>query len=173
MTCQINNFFDRFSVRITSPGRNLSNLRPLTIAIGFKQAYIGRYQDRLELIFEDTQLKKRFIITRALKAIVGNKTEHEALRPKAPYVPRSRSQRDPILQIVEGIKPPANSAIPYVGRLPKAQIPTRLQTLLSSKDPVSKVTAQIRKIFIPNVLNSESYGQHFKHLLWIEENQME
>ncbi|KAF8805634.1 hypothetical protein BYT27DRAFT_7296293 [Phlegmacium glaucopus] len=54
----------------------------------FKQAHIGRYQDRLKVIFEDMQLKKRFIITRALKAIRGNKAEHKELRPKAPYVPR-------------------------------------------------------------------------------------
>jgi helicase MOV-10 len=75
-------------VRVTSPKREISNLRPLSLIIGFRQGFLGRYHDRLELIFEDTQLKKRFIITRALKAIVGNKAEHEALQPKVPYVPR-------------------------------------------------------------------------------------
>ena len=145
----------------------------MTLVIGFKQAYIGRYRDRLELIFEDTQLKKRFIITRALKAIVGNKAEHKELRPKAPYVPRSRSNRTPVLEVIEGVKPPATSVIPYVVPLPKAPIPTRVRNILSSRDSVAKITGQIRNTFIPQVLDSSTYGQHYKHLLWIEEYKME
>lgn len=166
-------FFARFSVRVTSPKREISNLRPLSLIIGFKQGFIGRYQDRLELIFEDTQLKKRFVITRALKAVVGNKAEHEALQPKAPYVPRSRSNRTPVLEVVEGVKPPATSIIPYVGPLPKALIPDRLRNILSGTDSVAEITSQIENAFISKVLNSSSYGQRFSHLLWIEEYKME
>ena len=145
----------------------------MTLVIGFKEQHIGRYQDRLELVFEDIQLKKRFVITRTLKATVGNKAEHEQLQPKAPYVPRARSDRRPVLEVVEGIKLPTTIAIPYIGPLPKAHIPVRFQTILSSKDPVAKITTQIRNTFIPQVLNSKSYRQYFKHLLWIEENCME
>jgi helicase MOV-10 len=141
----------------------------LTLNIGFKQPYVGRYQDRLELLFEDTKSKKNFIITRALKAIVGNKGEHEELQPKTPYIPRSTSKRSPILKVVEGIKPPSSSVIPYVDRLPKAHIPTPLEKVLTSKDAVAKMTARIKSVFIPKVFNSRSHGQHFKHLLWIEE----
>ncbi|KAF8804655.1 RNA helicase [Phlegmacium glaucopus] len=172
-SAQGNSGISSFSVRITSPNRDIRNLRPLTLVIGFKQVHIGRYQDRLELIFEDTQLKKRFIITRALKAIVGNKAEHEELRPKAPYVPRSRSNRIAVLEVVEGVKPPATSIIPYVVPLPQAPIPDRLRSILSGKDSVAKITGQIKNIFIPRDLDSSSYGQHFKHLLWIEEFKME
>jgi hypothetical protein len=40
----------RFSVRIIGgPKRHL----PLTLNIGFKQPYVGRYQDLLELFFEE------------------------------------------------------------------------------------------------------------------------
>jgi helicase MOV-10 len=166
-------FSAKFFVRVNSLKCDISNLCPLTIVIEFKQGSIGRYQDRLELVFEDTGLKKRFIITRALKAIVGNKAEHEQLQPKAPYVPRSRSNRTPVLEVVEGVKPPARFIIPYVGPLPKASIPNRLQNILSGGDSVAKITSQIKNIFIPQVLDSSSYGQHFKHLLWIEEYKME
>jgi helicase MOV-10 len=145
----------------------------LTLVIGFKQSYVGQYQDRLELLFEDTQLKTRFIITRALKAIVGNKSEYEKLRPKTPYVPRSASKRSPVLEVIEGIKPPATLVMPYVGRLPKAHIPPRLETILSSKDSVAKMITPIRDVFMPQVFNSKTYGQYFKTLLWIEENRME
>jgi helicase MOV-10 len=143
----------------------------LTLNIGFKQPYVGRYQDRLELLFEDTKLKKKFIITRALNAIVGNKDEHELLQPKIPYrdIPRSDSQRSPILKVVEGVKPLSTLVIPYVGRLPKAPIPKPLEKILSSKDSVAKMTDRIKSAFIPQVFNSKSHGQHFKNLLWIEE----
>ena len=78
-----------------------------------------------------------------LKAIVGNKDEHEALQPKTPYVLRSMSKRSPILEVVKGIKPPANSAIPYVGRLPKAYIPTDLEKLLSSEDSLARMILRV------------------------------
>ena len=166
-------FFARFSVRITaSPGPKRGHL-PLTLYIGFKQSYVGRYQDRLELLFEDTKSKKKFIITRALKAIVGNKGEHEALQPKTPYVPRSTSKRSPIIEVIEGIKPPATSVIPYVVRLPKAHIPTPLEDILSSKLSVTKMTERIKSVFMPLNFDSKSHGRHFKNLIWIEEFRME
>ena len=163
--------FARFSVRIIGGPKQL----PLTLHIGFKQPYVGRYQDRLELLFENTKSKKKFIITRALKAIVGNKGEHEALQPKTPYrdIPRSTSQRNPIIKVVEGIKPPATSAIPYVRPLPKAHIPKPLEKLLSGKDSIAKMTTQVKNVFLPQVFDSQFHGQHFKQLLWIEEFRME
>ena len=143
----------------------------MTVSIGFKQLYVGRYQDRLELLFEDTKSKKKFIITRAVKAIVGNKGEHEALQPKTPYrdIPRSNSLRSPVLKVIEGIKPPTTSVIPYVDKLPKARIPTSLEKILSGKDSVEKMTAKVKRVFIPQTFNNKSHGQHFKYLLWIEE----
>ncbi|KAF8156820.1 RNA helicase [Crassisporium funariophilum] len=147
--------------------------RPPNFALIFKQAYVGRYEDRLEFVFEDTQLKKRFVIVRTLKAIVGNKAEHEALQPRAPYVPRSRSTRKAILEIVEGVKPPSLNAIRYISPLPRANIPTNLQTNLSSSESTSKITARIKKLFMPANLDSTSYSRHFKHLLWVEEFKME
>ena len=80
------------------------------------------------------------------------------------------SKRSPVLEVVKGIKPPATSVIPYVGRLPKALIPTRLEEMiLSSKGSVAKLTARIQSVFMPKIFNTKSYGQHFKYLLWIEE----
>lgn len=163
----------RFSVRITGGQNRDINHLPLTLHIRFKQPYIGRYEDRLELLFDDTQLKKRFIITRALKAIVGNKDEHEELKPKIPYNLRSMSKRSPILEVVQGIKPPANFIITYKARLPIAHIPSRLATILSSRDSIAKIIAQVKSVFMPEVFNSKSYGQHFKQLLWIEEYRTE
>ena len=167
-------FLFRFSVQIIgSPNRN--SYLPLSLNIKFKQPYVGRYQDRLELLFEDTRLRKRFIITQDLKAIIGNKEEHEELQPKTPhsYILRSMSKRSPILEVVPGIKPPTTSIIPYVGRLPKARIPHSLEKTLSSEDSVAKMNLRLKSVFMPQVFNSKSHGQHFKHLLWIEEFRVE
>jgi len=83
--------------------KSLTRLRPLTLIVAFQQPHIGRYEDRLELLFEDTQLRKRFGISRTLKAIVGDKATHEALKPKSPYIPRTRSVRKEIGEVVEGV----------------------------------------------------------------------
>ena len=86
---------------------------------------------------------------------------------------RLRKSRKLIIEVVEGVKPPALNAIPYVGRLPKAKIPSRLQSLLSSSQSTKDLSAQVRKIFMPKVFDSNTYYRHFKHLLWIEEYKME
>jgi len=139
----------------------------------FKQPYVGRYQDRLELIFVDKRSAKQFTITRPLKAIVGYKGEYEALKPKTPYIPRSTSKRSPILEVVEGIKPPATFVIPYVDRLPRAPIPGHLVKILCSKESIAKMTARMKSGSMPPVFNSITHGQHFKVLLWNEEFRME
>ncbi len=147
--------------------------RPLSIVMELKQSFIGRYEDRVEFVFEDSQLKQRFIISRTLRAIVGNATEHEALAPKVPYTPRVRSTRKPIQKVVEGVKPPALNAIPYTRKLPEAAIPSHLASVLSSPEGTAKIVSQIRKRFLPAALNSKTYGPYFKQLLWAEEHQAE
>ncbi|KDR68388.1 hypothetical protein GALMADRAFT_78731 [Galerina marginata CBS 339.88] len=162
-----------FSAAFQGATRNITSQNSVRIVVTLKQTYIGRYEDRLELIFEDTRLKKRFVIVRTLKAIVGNKAEHEAMRPKAPYVPRTRSTRKRILEVVEGIRPPALTAVRYVVPLPKANMPTQLQFVLAGSESTSRCTSHIRKVFLPASLTSNTYGRHFKLLLWIEEFKME
>lgn len=162
-----------FNVAHQSGSTALTTSRPLNLLVIFKQPYIGRYEDRLELVFQDTQLKKRFIITRTLNVIVGDKILHEQLKPKIPYKPRTRAAVKEIGQVVEGVKPNALKTIPYVAVLPQAKIPAPLQDLLRGSESVGRVTKQIKKIFLPEVLTSTTYGRFFKHLLWIEELKME
>lgn len=140
--------------------------------MAFKQSHIGRYQDRVEFMFEDIQLQKRFLICRTLQAIVGSKADHQLLQPKAPYVPKERLVRQPELTVVEGIAPPSLTVIPYVFKLPQANIPKPLLSTLSNGS-VSETVKSVRRMFLPSVLNSDSYARHFKHLLWVEEFRME
>jgi len=158
---------------VSGTERKITVAKPLSILLNLKEIHIGRYEDRVEFVFEDSQLKKKFIITRTLKVVVGNKTEHEALMPKAPYVPQVRTTRKPIREVIGGEKPPSLNAIPYIGKLPKATIPSHLASLLSGTQSTSKTVAQTRNMFMPAVLNTETYGRHFKTLVWVEEYKME
>jgi helicase MOV-10 len=98
---------------------------------------------------------------------------HEELKPKQPYRPDTRTTLKEIGKIVRGVKPESLKAIPYVVRLPLATVPPPLQDLLRSSQSIGRVLKQIKKIFLPEVLTSKTYGRFFKHLLWIEELKME
>jgi len=80
--------------------------RETRLTISFTQSYRGRYQDRAEILFEDTQLGKEFVIVRPLRVIVGSRADHAALRPTAPYVPRRRTNRPPVTELVPGVVSP-------------------------------------------------------------------
>jgi helicase MOV-10 len=164
---------DRFSATVEGLGQQITPGAPLLITLHLKQSHIGRYEDRVELLLEDLQLKKRFLISRSLKATVGNKEIHEALRPKAPYVPRLRNSRPDPKEVVEGVKPPAVTTVKYIVTLAKAVIPGHLFAALASSNSVNKINHNVRHMFMPKELNSNTYAKHFKQLLWIEEFKME
>ncbi|KAG6850077.1 hypothetical protein H0H93_001427 [Arthromyces matolae] len=152
-------------------GRRLITSTPINFSVTFAQSYIGRYQDRAEFHFEDTQRRTRFVIVRHLLGVVGDRDDHEKLRPVAPYIPRPQTTRQPVLEIVEGVRPPSTKAIPYVAPLPHATIPNTLLAALSTGS-LDSMLMQMKKTFIPKEFNASTYSHHFKHLLWIEECQM-
>ncbi|KAG6873915.1 hypothetical protein C0995_009695 [Termitomyces sp. Mi166 len=162
------------SFDITPPraGQSLSTTTPVNFSITLNQTYVGRCQDRAEFLFKDTQLRTQFVIVRQLEAIIGNQADHQRLRPIIPYVPRPKIARQAELVIVEGVRPPAMKAIPYVVPLPLAPIPSALATTLTTGSRDAKIT-RIRTVFLPKEFNTSGYDRHFKHLLWIEEHQME
>ncbi|KAJ3561910.1 hypothetical protein NP233_g9904 [Leucocoprinus birnbaumii] len=163
-----------FTIKIEGENRKLSSSRPIVIKMTFAQGYIGRYQERVELQFEDEQLRKRFIIARTLRAIIGDATTHEELKARAPYTPRDRSKRQPEVNVVEGVAAPSLNAIPYVTKLPLANIPKHLLSTLSSSSHATRENLNsIQRAFLPRLLDSESHGRHFEALLWIEEHKME
>ena len=162
--------------------------RETRLIINFTQTYRGRYEDRAEILFEDTQLGKEFVIVRALRVIVGSRADHAALQPVAPYVPRRRTNRAPVTEVVPGVvslsktyqgrflpgiqAPESNAAIRWVVPLPQAGIPTHITSALkfgATKDQVEN----IKRSALPQILDATTYGRHFKTLLWVEEFQME
>ncbi|KAF9441768.1 RNA helicase [Macrolepiota fuliginosa MF-IS2] len=162
-----------FLAQIEGKNRQLSMLRPIIIKVTFQQEFVGRYQERIEVQFEDPVLEKQFGISRIARAIVGDPLMHDQLRPRAPYIPRVRAPREAETHVVKGIPPPSLNAIPYVSGLPIADIPQHLLSALAASSNVTRQNIEsIRHAFLPTVLDVESHGRHFKTLLWIEEYKM-
>lgn len=161
-----------FSVVPEGVNRDITPRLSVKLIVALKQMYIGRYEDRLEMMFEDVQLKKRFLISRAISAVVGNKEEHEKLKATAPYIPRRRTERKPEAGIIEGVRPPALNIIPYVGKLPMAAIPSDLLAMLS-EGSVKETVDRLRRAYLPPILDSDSFSRHFRTLIWIEEQRSE
>ncbi|TFK28524.1 RNA helicase [Coprinopsis marcescibilis] len=162
-----------FSVISASHDLCITSNRPVQVKLSFRQRFIGRYEDRLELVFVDTQLRKKFVISRPLNVIVGSKSEHEALKPALPYTPRPRTTREPEKNVVEGVPPPSSSSIPYVVSLPRAPIPNHLLVVLNGTESVAKQVEHIKRVHLPSKVSGLTYARHFKNLLWIEEHKTE
>jgi helicase MOV-10 len=150
----------------------LRSSQQLTITTVFTSPFRGRFQDRIELVFEDQSLNQRFVIIRLVKAISGDRADHELLQPRAPYVPRQRTLRDPEIEVIPGIKAPSLGVIPWVIPLPEAPIPHGISNAVAT-GTTKEIVSRLEKSFLPNVLTSETYGRHFKTLLWVEEYRTE
>ncbi|KAK0204308.1 P-loop containing nucleoside triphosphate hydrolase protein [Desarmillaria ectypa] len=148
--------------------QQLKYRQPLELTVGGCQKFPGRAEDRVELVFEDQQLNTQFIICRPIYIIVGDPEAHKALQPKTPYVPRKRTARHPETTIVEGERPPALGAVPYVVKLPKSNIPKNLHASLATGS-VQEIVKRLRETFLPPTIEGASYGRHFRHLIWAEE----
>ncbi|KAK0191915.1 RNA helicase [Armillaria mellea] len=142
--------------------------KSMVLTISGAQKFPGRAGDRLELVFEDQQLNTQFIICRPIHIIVGDSAAHKALQPKAPYIPKKRTTRHPETKVVEGEKPPALGAVPYVVKLPKFDIPKNLHATLATGS-VPETVRRLREMFLPPTIEGASYGRHFRHLIWAEE----
>lgn len=145
---------------------------PAVLSVTFKAKHNGRYDDRLELVFQNTTSNKKFMIARTYRAAVGNRTNHVVLRPSAPYEPYDPLLRAPIRVLIPAIPLPALNLIPWRGRLPLNPIPDLLRRILTS-NAQSRIDSDVQKHYMPGVLNEETHTKHFKALLWCEEFAME
>ncbi|KAK1226927.1 hypothetical protein PQX77_010098 [Marasmius sp. AFHP31] len=147
---------------------------PLHLEVHMTTKNYGIAEDRLELIFQDTQLHTCFLICRTLRVHVGSQSDHNELEPATPYVPKpkKRSARQPEKEVVHGELAPSLRAIPYVRKLPMAFMTYRLVRSLALGNSAQVVEA-LRKHHLPKAFDSVGYADHFRHLLWAEEFQME
>ncbi|KAJ8087594.1 hypothetical protein PM082_006427 [Marasmius tenuissimus] len=162
-----------FTVSVSGKNRTITYYTPVHLQVHVSTRHYGHAEDRLELTFEDTQSRKQFVIVRTLDLHVGSQEDQDELKPKVPYTPRERNAvRQPEIEVIPGELPPPLNAIPYVGHLPFSEIPSNLVGDLSSGS-TSEIVGRMQMLYLPAVFDSTGYGQHFKHLLWAEEFQME
>ena len=132
---------------------------------------LGRFDDRIELVFQDAALNQRFTIARRLRAEVGDKNELASLAPVAPYVRPKPKRPVPHADIVDGIKVPFISEIQWAVSLPQFKIPAAVSTVLGSGSPEAQTSA-IKETLLPARLNAQNYPRHWATLLHVEEVQM-
>lgn len=75
-----------------------------TLNVTCTQANHGRFEARVEVLFEDTASKERFVIVRPVLVVIGNVAEHRALQPVRPYVaPRRPDGQRHVAEVEEGV----------------------------------------------------------------------
>ncbi|VDC03812.1 unnamed protein product [Peniophora sp. CBMAI 1063] len=162
-----------FTVITASGGLNSND----TVIVTLKQSMLGEYDDRLEVVFEDLAVRLEFTIARDLRAtVVGSREVHELLKPVSPYIQRLRvTDRDREVVALRGVPPPIpKTLLLKAKRLPLYEIPKPLNDILAKAQKELDATIfKIRMSYLPSVLNGESYGQHWKALLWAEEHRAE
>lgn len=75
-----------------------------TLNVTCTQSNRGRFEARVEVLFEDTQSQERFVIVRPVLVVIGNVEEHRALQPITPYVaPRRPKQQREVTEVEDGV----------------------------------------------------------------------
>lgn len=74
-----------------------------TLNVTCTQSNRGRFEARVEVLFEDTRTKEQFVIVRPVLVAIGNVEEHKALQPVTPYVaPRRPKQQRRVTEVEAG-----------------------------------------------------------------------
>jgi helicase MOV-10 len=173
ITRRTRSFARRFSLnRAVAGSVSVRSNVPITVRLCFTSSFRGRYQDRLEFVFEDRSINQQFVIIRNIHAIAGERADHASMQPSAPYIPRKWMPRTREVEVIPGVRPPALTSIPWVVSLPDAFVPNALSETVASGS-VKDILERLRRSFLPASFNHQTYGRHWKNLLWVEEIRME
>ncbi|KAG8956455.1 hypothetical protein FRC03_010833 [Tulasnella sp. 419] len=118
-----------------------------------------RYQDRVELVFENIKVRQRFIITRLVTAIVGTQKDVHLFGPPIQHSYPIHSM----------LKPPENDDEESAdSRELFAHIPRFVRDALEDGSDQDKIE-RVKRSILPPKLNADSHRMHWKTILWIEE----
>ncbi|KAG8917571.1 hypothetical protein FRC00_013438, partial [Tulasnella sp. 408] len=116
----------------------------------------GHYDDRLELIFEDTAAHTRFFIVRPLHAIVAVQADLDLLAPTAPYQKPKPRPKETETAVIEGPRPPQLAKISWVKPLWDEDVPTFLKVLVEDGTVGEKIRA-LQAEMLPAEVNAKTY----------------
>lgn len=131
----------------------------------------GRFEDRIELVFEDPNRRQRFVITRPIHVTVGTKEDYEALKAKVPYVRHKQQIQEPVNNFIPGIPPPALGAIKWVVKLGVYAVPKDLVEVAYGIGRLSDTVSRVQSSILPATFDNGTYANRFHTLLWLEEEQ--
>ncbi|EJD54694.1 P-loop containing nucleoside triphosphate hydrolase protein [Auricularia subglabra TFB-10046 SS5] len=164
-----------FSVEPQVANHRVVARSPLLVTVKFSpRGRRGRYQDRLQITFQEVQTGKSFSIVRDVTAVVTDGEDFRMLQPTAPYRPREK------MPVVEDPKivsaPSARTDVPWTRQLPVALIPLPLKkTLREIENRAADEQRHIlvsRKLVPEGPLSQAVYKRLFKALLSIEEDRL-
>ena len=142
---------------------------PITVDINFTpHRQWGRHPDRVELIFEDVSLGRRFAITRTIHAIIASEADIKALQPVAPYRPFERKEREAPKKVLDGDKPEALAEIIWKVPLHLYKVPAELERAMQDGDKQHRIRV-LQRVFLPHFLRAHTYRRHWGVLLHVEE----
>ncbi|KAJ2913799.1 hypothetical protein MD484_g6608, partial [Candolleomyces efflorescens] len=172
---------DHFSARlkgksnVVRPGKGAKAAR--TILVAFQPSYPGQYEDTLELAFWHTELKRSFVITRRLKAVVGDREDHEQIGAREAYTGPRRVERlqSEDLRIVKSLRPPTWTPTQWKEKLPGYDVPEKVIEAAFGRADVARsktvAKANVRRL-MPGVFDVKTYGAWWQVLLHVEEEQV-
>ncbi|PPQ70505.1 hypothetical protein CVT24_013275 [Panaeolus cyanescens] len=164
---------DKFSAHLRGNSKRIDKSRPRKLAVVFHPSDVGHYEDVLELLFLRIEDSKRFIITRTVEAVVGDREDHEQLRPKIPYQRRKIVRHDLIELVIPSLRPPAWTQTKWTDRLFQFPLPAPLiEGVYGPSVKTAKQAISTARRFMPNVFNLETYGRWFQTLLYLEEERV-
>jgi helicase MOV-10 len=173
---------EQFSARlkgktnVVRPGTGAKVTR--TISVSFQPSYPGQYEDTLELAFWHVELKRSFVITRRVKAVVGDREDHEQIGgAREAYTGPRRVERlsNTGLKIVRSLRPPTWTPTQWKETLPGYDVPARVIEAAFGRVDVarSKTAAKANvKSLMPGVFGTNTYGAWWQVLLYVEEEQV-
>ena len=139
--------------------------------ITFLPNNLGRFEDKIELVFRDGSLSQRFVIVRGLRAVVANRRELDELGPASPYVRPPRREHRARDDDIDGVRYSFPSDIKWAVKLPKYDVPATIRDALASGNPEDHIAA-IKSRVLPRNITAETYSRHWSTLLHLEEIQM-
>ncbi|KAH6887860.1 RNA helicase [Coprinopsis sp. MPI-PUGE-AT-0042] len=163
-----------FSARLNGKSRVIRPNSSRSVSVLFHPGYEGKYEDTLELVFIHLDLKRTFLITRDVTATVGDREDHEQIRPSAPYTgprvaPRFRINPS---QIIASLRPPTWTKTPWKDRLPEYKVPQRLIEVAFDTKTRNKNTIRTNvKQLMPAAMNLHTYSIWWQTLMYLEEEQ--
>lgn len=157
----------RFSVRlkgkskVVKPGSTGTRM----LSILFHPGYAGQFEDTLELVFWHLDLHHTFLITRRVKATIGDRDDYEQIKPEAPYtgprqVPRFNYDR---VKVILSLRPPTWTETIWKERLLEYQIPDKVVEAAFGPQESSKqrnpnaARANVQRL-MPAALNLDTYA---------------